>query len=184
MRILRVAAAAGRAGAPARRAERRRAASQVKGGGRSEKIRTYNYKENRVTDHRIGLTLHALDRVLAGELDEIVDALAADERARQLGGDRERVASTWRALRAEVARDARAPAASSTPTPKRGGWSRRCRATTPTEWLEIADASAPARGRARLRDMCDRRVARRAAAVRARRVVVPRARPAGRPRAC
>jgi peptide chain release factor 1 len=57
---------------------------QVKGGGRSEKIRTYNYKENRVTDHRIGLTVHALDRVLAGELDEIVDALAADERARQL----------------------------------------------------------------------------------------------------
>ena len=57
---------------------------QVKGGGRSEKIRTYNYKENRVTDHRIGLTVHALDRVLAGDLDEIVDALAADERARQL----------------------------------------------------------------------------------------------------
>jgi peptide chain release factor 1 len=59
---------------------------QVKGGGRSEKIRTYNYKENRVTDHRIGLTVHALDRVLGGELDEIVDALAADERTRQLGG--------------------------------------------------------------------------------------------------
>jgi peptide chain release factor 1 len=58
---------------------------QVKGGGRSEKIRTYNFKENRVTDHRIGLTLHALDRVLAGELDEIVDALATDERERQLG---------------------------------------------------------------------------------------------------
>jgi len=59
---------------------------QVKGGGRSEKIRTYNYKENRVTDHRIALTLHALDRVLGGELDDIVDALAADERSRQLGG--------------------------------------------------------------------------------------------------
>jgi peptide chain release factor 1 len=58
---------------------------QVKGGGRSEKIRTYNFKENRVTDHRIGLTVHALDRVLAGDLDEIVDALAADERRRQLG---------------------------------------------------------------------------------------------------
>ena len=60
---------------------------QVKGGGRSEKIRTYNFKENRVTDHRIGLTLHALDRVLAGDLDEIVDALAADERERQLGAE-------------------------------------------------------------------------------------------------
>jgi peptide chain release factor 1 len=61
---------------------------QVKGGGRSEKIRTYNFKENRVTDHRIGLTLHSLDRVLNdGELDDIVAALAADERARQLAGD-------------------------------------------------------------------------------------------------
>ncbi len=60
--------------------------SQVGGGGRSEKIRTYNYKENRVTDHRIGLTLYKLDRVLMGELDEIVDGLLADERARQLGG--------------------------------------------------------------------------------------------------
>ena len=60
---------------------------QVGGGGRSEKIRTYNFKDNRVTDHRIGLTLHKLDRVLQGELDELVDALIADERARQLGGD-------------------------------------------------------------------------------------------------
>jgi peptide chain release factor 1 len=57
---------------------------QTGGGGRSEKIRTYNFKENRVTDHRVGLTLHKLDRVLAGELDELVDALAADARARQL----------------------------------------------------------------------------------------------------
>ena len=60
--------------------------SQVGGGGRSEKIRTYNYKENRVTDHRIGLTLYKLDKVMLGELDEIVDALMADERARQLAG--------------------------------------------------------------------------------------------------
>ena len=61
--------------------------SQVKGGGRSEKIRTYNYKENRVTDHRVGVTLHALEQVLAGaeQLDDIVDALATDERRRQLG---------------------------------------------------------------------------------------------------
>jgi peptide chain release factor 1 len=61
--------------------------NQVKSGGRSDKIRTYNYKENRVTDHRIGLTLHALDQVLAGQLDEITDALTADERQRQLGDD-------------------------------------------------------------------------------------------------
>ncbi len=58
--------------------------SQVGGGGRGEKIRTYNYKENRVTDHRIGLTLYKLDRVLMGDLSEVVDALVADERARQL----------------------------------------------------------------------------------------------------
>jgi peptide chain release factor 1 len=61
--------------------------SQVGGGGRSEKIRTYNYKDNRVTDHRIGLTLHSLDKVLAGEVDALSDALVADERARQLSGD-------------------------------------------------------------------------------------------------
>jgi peptide chain release factor 1 len=58
--------------------------SQVRGGGRSEKIRTYNFKENRVTDHRIGLTVHNLDQVLAGGLDDIVDALMADERRQQL----------------------------------------------------------------------------------------------------
>jgi peptide chain release factor 1 len=57
---------------------------QVKGGGRSEKIRTYNFKEKRVTDHRIGLTVHALDQVLAGQLDGIVDELIAAERAEQL----------------------------------------------------------------------------------------------------
>ena len=61
--------------------------SQVKGGGRSEKVRTYNFKENRVTDHRVGVTVHALDQVLAGgePLDQLTDALAAAERAEQLG---------------------------------------------------------------------------------------------------
>lgn len=58
--------------------------AQVGGGGRSEKVRTYNYKENRITDHRIGLTLYKLDKVLAGDLDDVVDALIADERAEQL----------------------------------------------------------------------------------------------------
>jgi peptide chain release factor 1 len=57
---------------------------QVGGGGRSEKIRTYNFKENRLTDHRIGLTLYRLDKVLAGELDEVVDALLAAEQADRL----------------------------------------------------------------------------------------------------
>ncbi|TAN22899.1 MAG: peptide chain release factor 1 [Actinomycetota bacterium] len=60
--------------------------SQIGGGGRSEKIRTYNFKENRVTDHRIGLTLYHLDRILLGELEEITEALLMDERTRQLEG--------------------------------------------------------------------------------------------------
>ncbi|MBD35439.1 MAG: peptide chain release factor 1 [Actinobacteria bacterium] len=57
---------------------------QVGMGGRSEKIRTYNFKENRVTDHRIGLTLHKLERILTGELDEVVDELLTTERSEQL----------------------------------------------------------------------------------------------------
>ena len=61
-----------------RSAERR---SQVGGGGRSEKIRTYNFKENRLTDHRIGFTIYRLADVLAGDLDDVVAALAADERS-------------------------------------------------------------------------------------------------------
>jgi peptide chain release factor 1 len=65
-------------------AERR---AQVGGGGRSEKIRTYNYKENRITDHRIGFTLYQLQAALAGDLDPVVDALSADLRARQLLGE-------------------------------------------------------------------------------------------------
>ncbi len=51
--------------------------NQVGSGDRSEKIRTYNFPQNRVTDHRIGLTLHRLDQVMEGDLDEIVDALRA-----------------------------------------------------------------------------------------------------------
>jgi peptide chain release factor 1 len=61
--------------------------NQVGSGGRSEKVRTYNFRENRVTDHRVNLTLHKLDRILMGELDEVTDALLADERARQLRGE-------------------------------------------------------------------------------------------------
>jgi peptide chain release factor 1 len=60
--------------AQAEMAETRRA--QVGTGERAEKIRTYNFPQNRVTDHRIGLTLHNLDRILAGDLDPLVDALA------------------------------------------------------------------------------------------------------------
>jgi len=57
---------------------------QVGTGGRSEKIRTYNFKENRVTDHRINMTTYTLDAVLQGNIDPFVDALLSDKRARQL----------------------------------------------------------------------------------------------------
>jgi len=58
--------------------------SQIGSGERSEKIRTYNFPENRVTDHRIKLTVHQLDRVLEGQLGEFTDALAAEEQRASL----------------------------------------------------------------------------------------------------
>jgi peptide chain release factor 1 len=71
-----------RAKQQAEAAEARRA--QVGSGERAEKIRTYNYPENRVTDHRIHLTQHKLDRVLEGELDEFTEAITDEERRRAL----------------------------------------------------------------------------------------------------
>ena len=71
-----------RSRAAATRAADRR--SQVGTGDRSERIRTYNFPQGRVTDHRIGLTLHKIDRVMLGELDELVDALTAEEQAARL----------------------------------------------------------------------------------------------------
>jgi peptide chain release factor 1 len=61
--------------------------SQVGTGDRSERIRTYNVPQGRVTDHRIGLTLHKIDRVLAGELDELVDALTSEQQAELLAAE-------------------------------------------------------------------------------------------------
>ena len=58
--------------------------SQVGSGDRSERIRTYNFPQGRLTDHRINLTLYKLDQVMAGDLDEIIDALTADDQARML----------------------------------------------------------------------------------------------------
>jgi peptide chain release factor 1 len=58
--------------------------SQVGTGDRSEKIRTYNFPQDRITDHRIGLTLHNLPQVMEGELDRLIDTLATDEQAKQL----------------------------------------------------------------------------------------------------
>src|SRR5437868_11175984 len=59
--------------------------SQIGTGERSEKIRTYNFPESRVTDHRVKLTVHQLDRILQGELDGFTEALATDERRHALG---------------------------------------------------------------------------------------------------
>ena len=58
--------------------------SQIGSGERAEKIRTYNFPENRVTDHRVHLTVHRLDKILEGELGEFTEALAAEERRRAL----------------------------------------------------------------------------------------------------
>jgi peptide chain release factor 1 len=70
--------------AGARAADRK---SQVGTGDRSERIRTYNFPQGRVTDHRIGLTLHKIDRVMLGEFDEIVDALTAEDEASRLAAE-------------------------------------------------------------------------------------------------
>jgi peptide chain release factor 1 len=66
----------------AEQAEARR--SQIGSGSRAEKIRTYNFPENRLTDHRVHLTVHRLDKILEGELDEFTEALAAEDRRRAL----------------------------------------------------------------------------------------------------
>lgn len=61
--------------------------SKIGTGDRSEKIRTYNYPQNRVTDHRIGFTLNTLDRVMQGDIDKVIDALIAEDQARKLKGE-------------------------------------------------------------------------------------------------
>jgi peptide chain release factor 1 len=78
-------------------AERQRVASaraadrkgQVGTGDRSERIRTYNFPQGRVTDHRIGLTIHKIDRVMLGEFDEIIEALVAEDEAARLAAEAE-----------------------------------------------------------------------------------------------
>ena len=69
-------------------AERR---SKIGTGDRAEKIRTYNYPQNRVTDHRIGFTTKNLDRVMDGDLDDVINALIAEDQKRKLQGETEEV---------------------------------------------------------------------------------------------
>ena len=63
--------------------------SQVGTGDRSERIRTYNFPQGRVTDHRIGLTLHRLESILNGDLDEVIDALITTHQSEMLKGEQE-----------------------------------------------------------------------------------------------
>ena len=67
--------------------ERDERRSKIGTGDRSEKIRTYNYPQNRVTDHRIGLTLMHLDKIMEGKLEEIIDALINEDQRRKLAGE-------------------------------------------------------------------------------------------------
>ena len=60
--------------------------SQVGSGDRSEKIRTYNFPQDRLTDHRIGMSIHNLPKVMAGEFDQLIDALITEDRAKLLAG--------------------------------------------------------------------------------------------------
>ena len=153
--------------------------SQVKSGGRSDKIRTYNYKENRVTDHRIGLTLHSLDQVLAGQLDELTDALG--RRRAQPAARRRRAVTTWADLRVRAAAQLRGDVVARARHRRRGGWSSGCRATTASSWswASTSRATGPAIAAPRRHARAPR--AGRAAPVRARAVGLPRARPPGRP---
>ena len=63
--------------------------SKIGTGDRAEKIRTYNYPQNRVTDHRIGFTTKNLDRVMDGDLDDILNALIQEDQKRKLQGEEE-----------------------------------------------------------------------------------------------
>jgi peptide chain release factor 1 len=58
--------------------------SQVGTGMRNERIRTYNFPQGRVTDHRVGLTLYRIDSIMDGDIDEIIDALITDDQAKKM----------------------------------------------------------------------------------------------------
>ena len=132
-------------------AERR---SQVGTGERSEKVRTYNFPQGRVTDHRIKLTSHALDEVLGGDLREFSEALAAEEKRRKLEAQAAGAEARWRprpgrsARRSASAIDALAAAGVETPAPGRRAAARRGDAAA-TAALAIADPERRRRGRRR-----------------------------------
>ena len=145
------------------------------GGGRSEKIRTYNFKENRLTDHRIGLTLYKLDKVLAGELDEVIDALVAAEQTARL--ERERVTSD-----AHLAAAARRRAPTLLDDDQEVRWIiERASGLTAAEQAAALDEVADERHAAAFDAMVDRRAAGEPLQYVLGPVGLPHARPARRP---
>ena len=62
--------------------------SKIGTGDRSEKIRTYNYPQNRITDHRIGFTINQLDRIIDGKLEPVIEALLVEDRKEKLAGSK------------------------------------------------------------------------------------------------
>jgi peptide chain release factor 1 len=84
MKVLRSRLLRGTSSPQRQAAERDAARSMVGSGDRSEKIRTYNFPQDRVTDHRIGLTKHNLPAVMDGDIDDIIEALRAHDQAEQL----------------------------------------------------------------------------------------------------
>jgi len=102
--------------------------SMVGSGDRSERIRTYNFPQGRVTDHRINLTLHRLPEILEGQMDELIDALIAEDQAQRLAGlgeGRDRPISTRRSFLIWVS------AAPPSRRPTGGRWSTRSGSTAP-----------------------------------------------------
>ena len=150
--------------------------SQVGSGDRSEKIRTYNFQQARVTDHRIGLTLHRLQEMLDGDLEEIVGGLIAHHQARSSRSLHPGRGAEAAALRADArpAHDRRGPPARGRRRELRDGRRRRRRSGTPSGCC--ATSLGWDRGVARRRT-------RLASSTRARGGTLPRARrPARAPR--
>ena len=125
--------------------------SQIGTGERAEKIRTYNFPENRLTDHRIKLTVHQLDRILQGELDDFTEALTTEDRRRALGG------LTLRDALREQPRSASPPRAST-----RRASTRSCCSRTSPARRAAGSTRGPstARSTARVEPLLERREAR------------------------
>ena len=131
--------------------------AQVGTGDRAEKIRTYNYGERRVTDHRIKLTAHNLDEVLEGELDEFTGALDDEDKRRRLESQDRRVSRAARRARARRARLGGRRAVAPPASTRRASTPRCCSPTrsASTARALVIDRDRPRRGRRRVRAFQD-----------------------------